>query len=67
VSCNAGVALIDFMALRADADNRYEIIKTGQARGDNGNWCFIISGSDLLLQVMDSDSWVTVWTYGTPA
>ena len=67
MSCNDGIALIDFRALRADGDGRYEMIKTGQNLGDDGNWCFYIDGSDLKMQVKVSSSWVTVWTFGTPA
>lgn len=60
------VPLIDPRALRRDSDYRYELLKTGQNLGDDGNWSLIIVGTELKLQVKVSGIWKPVRDDGTP-
>ncbi len=59
--------LLDPLALRRDGNYRYELIKTGQVIGDDGNWSLIVSGTQLLLQVKVSGSWKPVVDWDTPS
>lgn len=60
------IPLIDPRALRRDSSYRYELIKTGQNLGDNGNWSLIIVGTELKIEVKVGGTWKPSYIHGTP-
>ncbi len=53
-------------SLTRDADYRYEFVKTGQSLGENGNWSFIIDGTEFKLQVRVNGAWKPARDFSTP-
>ena len=58
--------LLDPFALARDSDFRYEIIKSGNVAGDDGNWSWIVVGDNCELQVKISGVWKIARKFNRP-
>ena len=58
--------LRDPFALHRDNDYYYEIIKSGNAEGDDDNWGLHVNGNNLEVCVKVSGSWVVAFVIERP-